>query len=72
MGNAIFQSAMFSVVKKSRNFWLMKFVELRILYLIDVSRNLAVQSLKRSSEMQIYSKSENTNRVLHICLLPKI
>ena len=67
-----FQSAIFSVVKKLRNFFLMNFVELRILYLIDVSINFAVRSLKRNSEMQIYSKSENTNRVLHICVLPKI
>ena len=41
----------------------MNFVELRILYLIDVSINFAVRSLKRNSEMQIYSKFENTNRV---------
>ena len=72
MGKRVFSGAIFSVVKKSRNFCLMNFVEIRILYLIDVSRNFAVRSLKRNSEMQIYSKSENTNRVLHICALPKI
>ena len=40
----------------------MNFVELRILYLIDVSRNFAVRSLKRNSEMQIYSKSEKNQQ----------
>ena len=42
--NAFFQSALFSVVKQF----------LFILYLIDVSRNFTVRSLKRNLEMKIY------------------
>ena len=40
-------------MKYSPNFFLMKFVELLISYLIELSENFAVRSLKRNSEMQI-------------------
>ena len=53
----------------------MNFVELRILHLIELSRNFAVRSLKRNLEMQIYSEFQTANRVLHYqirSVLPKI
>ena len=63
--NAFFQSALISVIKLSPNLYLMNFVELRILHLIELLRYFTVRSLKRNSEMQIYSKSEIANHVLY-------
>ena len=45
MGKRVFSKWGVSLVKKSRNFWLMNFVELRILYLIDISKTPTVFSI---------------------------